>query len=130
MTELQDKIDYFNDLKAEQVQRPSSKEEYIALLENLQREIEDLIDAQNAEAELKRIEDIAATQALVSTPEYKWILIRNQRTQMLFQYDWTDLPNAPLSEEQKNTWQIYRQALRDITKQADPDNIVWPVPPE
>jgi hypothetical protein len=26
----------------------------------------------------------------------------------------------------KTAWATYRQALRDITKQADPFNIAWP----
>lgn len=41
--------------------------------------------------------------------------------------DWTQLPDSPLSEEEKQRWAKYRQELRDITK-ADgfPDNVVYP----
>lgn len=37
--------------------------------------------------------------------------------------DWTQLANAPVD---KTAWAVYRQALRDITEQADPFNITWP----
>jgi hypothetical protein len=29
----------------------------------------------------------------------------------------------------KEVWAAYRQALRDVTLQPDPFNIVWPTPP-
>ena len=34
-----------------------------------------------------------------------------------------------LSEKRRQQWQAYRQALRDITEQPDPFNIVWPETP-
>lgn len=61
------------------------------------------------------------------TPETEWPLIRAQRNQLLQASDWTQLPDVPLST--KEAWASYRQALRDITEQPDPFNIVWPTPP-
>jgi hypothetical protein len=46
---------------------------------------------------------------------------------LLAETDWvggTDVPEAI-----KTTWNTYRQALRDITTQTDPDNITWPTKP-
>lgn len=40
----------------------------------------------------------------------------------------TQLPDSPKYQDEQ--WLIYRQALRDITNQVDPDNIIWPVKPE
>lgn len=61
------------------------------------------------------------------TPETEWPLVRAERDRRLLASDWTQLPDVPLST--KEAWASYRQALRDITLQADPFNIVWPTPP-
>jgi hypothetical protein len=54
----------------------------------------------------------------------QWQVIRTQRNQMLKDTDWTQVADSPVD---KAVWATYRQALRDITTQADPFNIVWPV---
>lgn len=59
-----------------------------------------------------------------------WENVRNERNRYLEECDWTQLPDSPLTEEQKTQWQSYRQQLRDITTQQDPYNIVWPIKPE
>lgn len=41
--------------------------------------------------------------------------LRAKRNKLLSNCDWTDLPNAPLTEEKKIKWQNYRQQLRDLT---------------
>ena len=46
--------------------------------------------------------------------------LREVRNQMLFDSDWTVMPDSPLSDSKKNEWKTYRQALRDITKTAKP----------
>lgn len=61
------------------------------------------------------------------TPETEWPLIRAKRNQLLQASDWTQLPDVPLAT--KEAWASYRQALRDVTLQPDPFNIVWPTPP-
>jgi hypothetical protein len=61
------------------------------------------------------------------TPEAAWAATRAQRSQLLQQSDWTQLPDVPLAT--KDAWAEYRQALRDITEQPDPFNIIWPTPP-
>jgi hypothetical protein len=53
-------------------------------------------------------------------------IVRNLR---LKESDWTQLPDVNLPNLQE--WVTYRQALRDITKQATfPQTVVWPVPPQ
>jgi hypothetical protein len=54
-------------------------------------------------------------------------IIRTERDQRLKATDWTQLPDVPLTTKEK--WAVYRQALRDITEQPDPFNIIWPTPP-
>lgn len=58
-----------------------------------------------------------------------WAKVRLQRNSLIQASDWTTLPDVPLTSEQKAQWAAYRQALRDVTKQADPLNIVWPSAP-
>jgi len=56
--------------------------------------------------------------------------ILSKRKQELFNSDWTQIPNSPLTADQQTAWATYRQALRDITKQSGyPFNIIWPSAP-
>jgi len=58
----------------------------------------------------------------------QWTSVRSQQRQKLYESDWTcsvtdyEVPN-------KSEWVQYRQALRDVTTQSDPFNIVWPLRP-
>lgn len=56
----------------------------------------------------------------------KWMSIRSYRNRLLTESDWTQMPDAPIKD---SDWHPYRQALRDITTQSDPFNIIWPSPP-
>lgn len=52
---------------------------------------------------------------------------REQRDMLLAKCDWTQLSDAPLTDTQKQSWSVYRQALRDISEQAGfPFSIEWP----
>ena len=62
------------------------------------------------------------------TPETEWTIVRAERDRRLAASDWTQLPDVLLAT--KDAWAVYRQALRDITQQPDPFNIVWPEPPQ
>ena len=65
------------------------------------------------------------------TSEQQKMQIRAQRNLLLTQCDWTQLPDAPLTAEQKQAWAEYRQALRDVPEQAGfPENVAWPLVPE
>ena len=61
------------------------------------------------------------------THQTQWVLVRRERDARLAACDWTQLPDAPATT--KPAWAAYRQALRDITEQADPFNLAWPAPP-
>lgn len=53
--------------------------------------------------------------------------VRLQRDALLAKSDWTQIGDAPVDKE---AWQTYRQALRDISDQAGfPTDIVWPTKP-
>ena len=68
-------------------------------------------------------------EEIEANTESQWAKIRSQRDTLLAACDWTQLPDVPLDTEQKQAWVVYRQALRDVTSQADPYNIEWPVAP-
>lgn len=61
--------------------------------------------------------------------ESQWDRVRNQRDILLTETDYTQLPDTPITEASKLEFQSYRQALRDLTLQSDPYNIVWPIMP-
>jgi len=55
-----------------------------------------------------------------------------KRQRLLSQSDWTDTSSAParLGKNLHEAWQVYRQALRDVTLQSGfPFEIVWPTKP-
>jgi hypothetical protein len=57
--------------------------------------------------------------------------MRKKRDALLSQCDWTQLPDAQLTEEKKTEWVNYRQALRDITDDAlFPTYNQWPTAPQ
>ena len=66
------------------------------------------------------------------TLEQQTAVILAKRAKDLESSDWTDTNSAPsrLGAELYNQWQVYRQALRDITLQPDIYNISWPTPPQ
>lgn len=56
--------------------------------------------------------------------------LRERRNALLTACDWTQLPDAPLTDAQRAAWQTYRQALRDLPEDTDsliPGGIDWPV---
>ncbi|MDE1170929.1 MAG: tail fiber assembly protein [Verrucomicrobium sp.] len=64
-----------------------------------------------------------AVDSEVGTMEY----LRTTRNALLTASDWTQLSDAPLDSEAKNSWQIYRQELRDLPEHTeDPANVEWP----
>lgn len=64
----------------------------------------------------------------VFNKENAFFTIRQKRDKLLYESDWTQLPDAPTKN--KEAWAAYRQALRDVTLQPDPVKIDWPTKPE
>jgi hypothetical protein len=66
-------------------------------------------------------------EEIAARTEQEWASVRAQRNYRLSACDWwvtkaTETGNTITPEQQ-----TYRQALRDITNQTDPFNIVWPI---
>ena len=69
--------------------------------------------------------DVSDEEA-ASRLDAKWAEVRDIRNELLAACDWTQLADAPVDAA---AWATYRQALRDITAQPDPFNILWPAVP-
>jgi hypothetical protein len=52
---------------------------------------------------------------------YSYINLRRDRDELLTRSDWTQLPNSGLSESAKESWETYRQALRDLPETMTED---------
>ena len=53
--------------------------------------------------------------------------LRRRRNQLLTESDWTQSRDVFLSNDEE--WKSYRQQLRDLPKNTDPMNPVWPTKP-
>ena len=61
----------------------------------------------------------------------KWANVRRQRDVKIATTDWRVIVASESDEgsDLPTKWKTYRTNLRDITEQADPDNITWPTEP-
>lgn len=58
--------------------------------------------------------------------------VRAERNARLSKTDWVHLPDSPISSDELEMWNEYRQALRDVPANHDPAlglDVDWPVPP-
>jgi hypothetical protein len=96
----------------------------------------ELVDIWEGEYKRREQERIRLEEYLEASKDY-WAELRSIREYRLLNCDWTQLPNAPLTEEKKIEWEVYRQKLRDLTDTiSDPKPLVndsnhsdWPVVP-
>lgn len=68
-------------------------------------------------------------EEIATVTEQQWVRTRDRRNKLLALCDWTQLADVPLTTEEKAAWATHRQALRDVTTQVDPFEIIWPVAP-
>ena len=61
----------------------------------------------------------------------KWVRVRAERDRLIATTDWRVIVASESDEgsDLPTKWKTYRTNLRDITEQADPDNITWPTEP-
>ena len=111
--------------KAIQLLRPNSQ---FALFGTNEIIWQDLNTSKPSEEEIQaKIAELEAAEPLR--------LLRIERTRLLQESDWRDLPSYPGTDQAE--WRTYRQALRDLTNTETPAlndngeliNVNWPVPP-
>ncbi len=54
--------------------------------------------------------------------------LRRERNARLTATDWTQMPDVAMTDETRQAWRAYRQALRDLTENWTPETL-WPAPP-
>ena len=59
----------------------------------------------------------------------KWKQVRQDRDRYLNETDWIVTKAKETNTNIPAAWKTYRQALRDVPSQSDPDNITWPTKP-
>lgn len=67
---------------------------------------------------------------IVKDYDAEWEEIRKTRDALLVSTDWWTIKAADSGRAITPEQQAYRQALRDITLQEDPFNVVWPTEPQ
>jgi len=83
-------------------------------------------DCQNPNAGKRLMDVLGMTdeEADAAVIEGKWNRAREHREKLLADTDWSQGADVPSSLKAK--YATFRQALRDITDQSDPDDITWP----
>lgn len=104
---------------SEEVAQLNTPTGYIYVEGGYDRNLHEIIDGKIAERASPYVDP------LVPSEDY---FIKHKRNSLLASSDWTQVPDAPVDQA---AWQVYRQALRDITEQEGfPLNIIWPQPPQ
>jgi hypothetical protein len=69
------------------------------------------------------------TEDAAEKAEAQWAVVRAERNKLLADCDWLVTKAAETNTTISAEHHAYRQSLRDITNQANPFNIQWPVSP-
>jgi len=81
-------------------------------------------------AEEEKARDLEEKAYADGAPARRMVNLREQRNQLLVETDWYGMSDVTMDSDMT----VYRQALRDITKQTPSDdmlsNIIWPKKPE
>ena len=90
-----------------------------------------ITDLQTGKTEIAEFTDIEKLEAEYYinhiAPKESMDSLRNTRNKLLIESDWTQNRDVFLSNDEE--WKIYRQQLRDLPKNTDPMNPVWPTKP-
>jgi len=82
----------------------------------------------------KIVDGAAVTVGVSKLREQAISEMKAERRDRLYDSDWTQGEDSPLSTEKKAEWATYRQALRDLpdshTNIINIDDVVWPEEPE
>jgi hypothetical protein len=99
------------------------------ILEITEEKYKSLLAETSTGKELYLVNNVPTTRTIVVT--VTWDDIRSSRDSLLSACDWTQLPDADLTDAQKTAWTKYRQELRDMTDTyKTPDTVVWPTAPQ
>lgn len=74
------------------------------------------------------IKDLEFNELPTDYIDIEWKNVRRHRNDLLNNSDWSQLPDVPVNIREQ--YASYRQALRDITQQTNPFELLWPKKPE
>ena len=114
-----------------------TKQEWMIAVERIKAELSALIEHDNqvvVDNHDNQVNYITAFNAEIAShsaeESTKWQAARNTRNWLLSLCDWTQLPDAPITEVKKAEWTEYRVQLRDIPETYQTvSSIVWPSKP-
>jgi len=99
--------------------------------------MEQLIETIQEKQIIQTIQEEQLTQTIQEGPiveirqEEHLVGIRAERNRLLSVTDWTQVSDSPLTQEKRDEWKVYRQALRDMfINCSTPSDVVWPKLPE
>lgn len=135
VNEIQDKNE---ELQSALTNPTGNKQIWLSEVETLKSELSALIEADNQIVIDNHESDTsyraawnAELAALKLNEDNQWVAVRNTRNWLLSLCDWTQLPDAPITDTKKTAWADYRQELRDIPETSQTiESIVWPAQPE
>lgn len=83
----------------------------------------------------QKVVDGAVVQEDIEVPVVPTLeRLREVRTRLLEECDWTQFPDSPLSNSKKTEWATYRTQLRNLpnnyTNDDDITDVTWPTKPE
>ena len=96
------------------------------ILEGFTEDGEPIIGSQTLQQSLGLTDEEAAAAHLEGL---KNEFIRPKRDKLLAECDWVIIMHKEKGTNIPAAWKTYRQALRDMTSQPDPQNAVWPTKP-
>jgi hypothetical protein len=75
------------------------------------------------------LKDFTPEEVQQFTPD-KVASLKLRRARQLYETDWTQVPDNPLSQEDREAWRLFREELRNVTAQPGfPWDVVWPKSP-
>lgn len=115
-----------------------TKQSWLSLIDKLKKELSDLIASDDKIVSDNHDADMQYNQMILESAEEKksisdnkWNAVRKVRNNLLSECDWTQVSDAPLSNENKENWKQYRKDLRDIPDTySTVESIEWPSKPE
>lgn len=123
-------------VERERLEQLERDREFELLLEEEQKKIEE--QQKKVEEEYNKYqEELRLKREEKERNRDYWQEFRMIRNYKLLSSDWTQIPDAPITEDQKLAWKNYRQQLRDLPENiSDPKRLVldenhpdWIVPP-
>lgn len=95
---------------------------------------ESYIEGEYLAIHYKIVDGAAVTVGITKLREQAISEMKAERRDRLYDSDWTQGEDSPLSTEKKAEWATYRQALRDLPDShaniINIDDVVWPEEPE